>query len=210
MNFSDFIKIALLFILSSCSFGGIVVGVIKFCSNIIAERLSKKYDLKLQKEIERYKESLEKSNYVSKVKFDLEIKIYKDLCSSLFAAKESVLLLFPYTDSIPPDKDSQMKMWKERYSQAATDYNSYCESMSSNAAFIPEDIYNGFEEIQKLFNTQINWFKISGKLEAGKIIHGSIDDEKGIYARNEEIDKKRKILILKLREYLNYLEVLEN
>jgi len=210
MSFTDLLKIIILFIVTSSSFGGIIFAVIKFCSNAIAERLSKKYDLKLQKEIERYKESLDKTNYVSKVKFDLEIRIYKELCASLFNVKESVLLLFPITiDFMPEDIDKQKEIWLGRYNTAVKDYNQYCELLSSNAFFIPEEIYTDFEEIHKLCKTQLTFFNISGKLQTGKINHISIDDEKNIYNRNEEIDKKKNELICKLREYLNNLEVLE-
>lgn len=146
MSFKDLLKIAILFIITSSSFGGVVFAIIKFCSNAIAERLSKKYDLKLQKEIERYKDSLDKTNYVSKIKFDFEIKVYKELFASLFNVKESVLLLFPTTDdSMPQDIDSQKEMWLDRYNTAVNNHNQYCELLSSNASFIPEEIYTGFE-----------------------------------------------------------------
>ena len=209
MNVVDLFKIALLVIVTSTGFGGVIIGIVKFCSNIIADRLAKKYDLKLQKEIETYKELLMKSNYVSKVRFDLEISIYKELCTSLFEMKESVLLLFPLIDSMPEDKDKQKSIWIERYQNATKDYNHYCELISGNASFIPEDLYWAFEEIQKLCLEQINWFRISEKGINGQTKNISIDDEKKLYERNDEINDKRKKIIIKLRNYLSNLEIIE-
>ena len=57
---------------------------------------------------------------------------------------------------------------------------------------------------------QINWFKISEKGVYGQTRNISIDDEKKIYSNNDEINDKRKKIVIKLRDYLNTLEVIEN
>lgn len=56
---------------------------------------------------------------------------------------------------------------------------------------------------------QINWFKISKKGVYGQTRNISIDDEKKIYSNNDEINDKRKKIVIKLRDYLNTLEVIE-
>ena len=56
---------------------------------------------------------------------------------------------------------------------------------------------------------QINWFKISEKWVYGQTRNISIDDEKKIYSNNDEINDKRKKIVIKLRDYLNTLEVIE-
>lgn len=56
---------------------------------------------------------------------------------------------------------------------------------------------------------QINWFKISEKGVYGQTRNISIDDEKKIYSNNDEINDKRKKIVIKLRNYLNTLEVIE-
>ena len=50
---------------------GIFVIAIKFSSNFIAEKLSKKYELKLNKELENYKYNLENKNTIWKIKTTL-------------------------------------------------------------------------------------------------------------------------------------------
>lgn len=56
---------------------------------------------------------------------------------------------------------------------------------------------------------QINWFKISEKGVYGQTRNISIDDKKKIYSNNDEINDKRKKIVIKLRDYLNTLEVIE-
>lgn len=55
MNWQDVWKIELCAIASAGGIGIIIVTAIKCSANIIANRLSQKYEIKLQKELERYK-----------------------------------------------------------------------------------------------------------------------------------------------------------
>ena len=50
MDWNDIWKIVLTIVASFGGIGGIILAVVKFSSGIIAERLSQKYELKLQKE----------------------------------------------------------------------------------------------------------------------------------------------------------------
>ena len=61
---------------SAGGIGGIIIAVIKFSSNFIAEQLTKKYDLKLNKEMELYRNNIESKRSISKVLFDKEYDIY--------------------------------------------------------------------------------------------------------------------------------------
>lgn len=58
--------IILAVIASAGGIGGIIFLTIKFSANIIAERLDKKYTLKIDKELEKYKSSLESKIYIRK------------------------------------------------------------------------------------------------------------------------------------------------
>ena len=57
-------------------FGAVIVLVIKFSANIIANRLAEKYSLKMNKELEKYKGTLESKRHISKALFDREFEIY--------------------------------------------------------------------------------------------------------------------------------------
>ena len=72
---NNIVQIVLGIITSIGGIGAIFTAVIKFSSNFIAERLEEKYSLKLNKELEAYKSSLENKNYISK-KTNKKINIY--------------------------------------------------------------------------------------------------------------------------------------
>ena len=63
-------------IASAGGIGGIIIAAIKFSSNLIAEQLTKKYDLKLNKEMELYRNNIESKKSISKALFDKEYEIY--------------------------------------------------------------------------------------------------------------------------------------
>ena len=60
MSWADIWKIILAALASVGGVAGLVVLAIKSASNIIAERLSQNYELKLQKELEAFKSTLTK------------------------------------------------------------------------------------------------------------------------------------------------------
>lgn len=80
MSWADIWKIILAALASVGGVGGLIILVIKFSSNLIAERLSQKYQLSLQKELEKYKAGVENKTYISKARFDREFSMYQDLC----------------------------------------------------------------------------------------------------------------------------------
>lgn len=75
---------------------GVVFGaVVFFTSNFIAERLQKKYDLKLNEEFEKYKANIDNKIYISKTKFDAEFNIYRSLSKAFFDMEKKFTILIP-------------------------------------------------------------------------------------------------------------------
>lgn len=79
MNWAEVGQIVLCAIGSAGGIGAIIVCTVKWSANRIADRLSKKYELKLQKEMELYKAGVENKIYISKTKFDTEFELYRRL-----------------------------------------------------------------------------------------------------------------------------------
>ena len=73
------IQIAIAIVISAGGISGIILAIIKFSSNIIADRLSKTYELKLNKELEKYKTRLDSKIYITKARFDKEFELYQQL-----------------------------------------------------------------------------------------------------------------------------------
>jgi len=62
------------------SLGGVaatVILVVKFCGGIIAERLQKKYELKLNEDLESHICCFRQKNYISKARFEKEFAVYQ-------------------------------------------------------------------------------------------------------------------------------------
>lgn len=196
-------------IVSAGGIGGIVIAVIKFSSNAIAERLAKKYEIKMEKELEQYKTELSKKEYVSKTRFDTEFQIYKELSQTFCAMVKDVSVMIPSGFSWKPaDKDAQKEYENDCYKAAKTSIVKAQDAIYANAAFIPQHFFESYEEILNLCKQQLNVFTfrynaLSFETEEEKRSL-SMDD----YKRTDEIGTKWKEHNNKIREYLANLDVL--
>lgn len=110
MSLNDILKIALTIIGCFGGVGAIVSATVKFTSEKIAERLEKKYELRLNKELEEFKNKLENKSYVSKTRFDTEFSIYRQLSESTVIMVKEVSQLFPrFTRDTRDDYDTYKK-----------------------------------------------------------------------------------------------------
>ncbi len=76
MDVNQIVGIAAACIVSAGGIGGIIVAVVKWSSDFIADRLASKYENQLQKELETYKSNLETKKSISKAMFEKEYAIY--------------------------------------------------------------------------------------------------------------------------------------
>ena len=72
MDWNTILETSAAVIVSFGGAGAIIAGVTKFAADKIADKLEKKYELKLSKELESFKSKLENRSYVSKTRFDAE------------------------------------------------------------------------------------------------------------------------------------------
>ena len=108
MDLFQVLSIATACIVSAGGVGGIAIAVIKFSSNIIAERISAKYENKLEQALEKYKTELSKKEYVSQVKFDAEFEIYRTLSKEFSTAVKNISLMIPDGMAyFPADEDKR-------------------------------------------------------------------------------------------------------
>ena len=88
MTWDDVLKIAAAVFAGVGGISGIIILAVKFASNIIAKRLEERYTLRLNKELEEYKSTLENKNYISNVRFDREFEMYQELSEK--TSKEAI------------------------------------------------------------------------------------------------------------------------
>ena len=204
------IEIALAIVASVGGFGGVFSAVVYFTSNFIAERLQKKYELKLNEKFEKYKAGIENKTYISKTKFDAEFALYRSLSKAFFDMVKNVSVMIPqgYT-TVPADKDIKKKVDEEHYSAARSSVVAAQDELNSNAPFIPEKFYDAYEEIRHLCGLQLMEFE--ERWNVGYLV--SQEEKETIsreaYKRTGEINDKFKKLNNEIREYLNSLDVLD-
>ena len=203
-------KIVLEVVAAIGGIGVIFTAVIAFSSKFIADRLQKKYDIRLNEELESYKAGLENKKYISKTKFDAEFQLYKNLSKCFFDAVKTISVMIPqgYAKA-PADKDVKKKVQEEYYMAAFTAVIAAQDELNSNVAFIPERFFDSYEEIRKLCMLQLDEFE--KRWDVGYLADQEVKEtfSRDAYNRTGEINENFKRLNNEIREYLETLDVLE-
>lgn len=84
MDWAKIAEFAFSCIVAVGGIGAVFTGVVKWSSDIIADRLSRKYQIQLEKEKEKYKTELSRKEYISKTRFEAEFSMYKELSEKTF------------------------------------------------------------------------------------------------------------------------------
>ena len=90
MDFSSISKIVLGIVTSVGGIGAIIIGVAHFLSDNIAEKLSKKYEMQMNKQLEEYKAKLDNGNHISRALFDKEFDAYQSLSETFTVAYNKI------------------------------------------------------------------------------------------------------------------------
>jgi hypothetical protein len=192
------------------SIGGIsfiILAVIKFSSDIIAERLSKKYELKLAKEMEIYKAGLENKVYISKAKFDTEFLLYRQLSITFVNMVKDSSQLFPrFTKDGCDDYDK----YKRLHDKSVDSIVAAQDELYSSAPFVTQNLYDDFNEIVNICKTQLSDFQdFRLRIDAEEYRKDCKEAYKAVYKRTAEIADKYDLLLIKVREYINQLDVID-
>ena len=210
MDLSQVLSIATACIVSAGGVGGIAIAVIKFSSNIIAERISVKYENKLERALEKYKTELSKKEYVSQVKFDAEFEIYRTLSKGFSTAVKNIILMIPDGKAyFPADKDKRKEYENNNYLNANNAIVMAQDALYANGAFISEDLYNKYNEILALCGQQLNAFQ-----RRYNVLYFASQEKKESYTdkeyeRTTTIKEKWLELNNCVREYISKLEVID-
>ncbi len=194
-------------IVSAGGIGAIIIGVIKFTSNSIADALSKKYELKLNKELELYKAGVENKIYISKTKFDTEFQLYRQLSQSFTNMTKEVMQLFP---SFTKDAQDDYDKYKTQHDKAIDAIIVAQDELYASAAFISADLYERFTEIENLCKRQLSDFQdFRLRPDAEEFRKECREAFNETYKRTREIDDKFTKLLETMREYISRLDVIE-
>lgn len=199
-------EIALTCIASVGGVGAIIVGVVKFSGDIIAERLSMKYQLQLDKEKERYKTELSKKTYISKTRFDAEFSIYRELTMNFSKMVIAISVLVPFgLVNVPANEEDRSKLEQEHYMTAQKATVEAQNSLHANRAFISKELCEKYEEILKLATLQLDAYMRRYNLSYTREERQGYNPED--FLRTKEIQDKWDVQTDRIRDYLANLEV---
>lgn len=210
MDFSQIASIATACIVSAGGVGGVAMAVVKFTSNIIADKISAKYENKLEQALEKYKTELSKKEYVSQVRFDAEFEIYRTLSKEFSTAVKNNSLMIP--DGIaysPADEEKRTEYENKIYVDANNAVVVAQDVLYANGAFISEELYNKYNEILTLCSQQLNAFQ-----RRYNVLYFASQEKKENYTdkeyeRTTTIKEKWLELNNCVREYISKLEVID-
>ena len=203
MNFDAIWKIALAVVGAAGGYGALVLLGIKFSANLIADRLEKKYELKLSKELEKYKSKLENKTYITKTRFDTEFKIYRELSKS-FLTMNTCIKSMINVEVVYKSFDEITRGIKQ--SEEVNNVENAIEDAQNclyqNTPFIPEVFVTKYEDLLKMADKLYcdfvdKWTKHNLNINIKEI-------QKGV-----EIESKLMDLNTDIRNYLSTLDVLD-
>lgn len=152
--------------------------------------------------------SLAHRQYVSKIRFDVEFQIYRELSQVFSEAIEGVHGIIP-TDAAyyPVDDVEKQDYVKHLFIQfAKASYNAQ-KKLFANAPFISKELFDKFDEIMELIRTQSEVYNEANLKTSISFACKTITDEDTY--RTRVIDEKFKQLTEEIRSYLSNLEIIE-
>ncbi len=206
---NEIMKIVLEVIAGVGGIGAVFIAVVAFSSNFIADKLQKRYQLKLNEELEKYKAGLTNKIYISKTKFDAEFSIYQSLSKAFSECVKTINILIPSgLVSVPADEKVREKLDIEHFSEARNACVLAQDELSKSIPFIPKEFCNSYKELLELCSLQLKDFE-----KRWNTSYPGTKEEKSTlgqdsYDRTDELNMKYDELNETIREYLKRLDVL--
>lgn len=196
-SWTDIVKIVAGVIAALGGGGAIVVGLSSWLGKVWADRLMVKETAKFREDLERLTKQLERKNYVSKVRFDAEFAIYRELSVITDDMVRAICLLYA-SGELKVKNEADIE---ERCKKACISSSNFNKVLAKNAMFISQETYESFCVIQRQVQELIDW------------IH--IDEFDCLASTYKQIqpshEQKASALVLSYKEHCEYLrEYLKN
>lgn len=215
MSWADIGQVVAATIVSAGGIGGLIIFVVKFTSGEIAKRLSQKYQVTLQEELERHKSKLESKIYISKARFDREFAMYQEL------SEKNITMVYDMGAAVMITRGAQMSNVDSTHEfvQLAARHLDDAEMTNKRyAPFISKDIFESYKKLENQAYAIISlldlWDKFDNNYNSLITLNGKTYTK---LSTKEEIEDKQKVLsklsddiLDKLRDYLSSLDTMED
>lgn len=213
MSFNEVLQIAGAIIVSIGGASGIIISLSSWLGKIWANKLMKDTEFKYQKDIEEYKSTLaeqleklktkeEKSIYMGKVQYDIEIKHYQDLSEKAFEMFVKNNSLFTLAEYILVDEEKQKLIRLKNQDEAIYTINEFINYYGRSIPFIDSNISEMYDKLRMLCKSQIDChYHIRIRKE------NLPDMEESAYLRVKEIKELWDKINISIKEYLSKIKV---
>lgn len=209
------VDIAIACLVSAGGIGGIIIAVVKFTSDTIASRLSAKYEVKLQEELEKQKTLNERKNYISQARFDKEFELYQDL------SEKQITLVYDVGESVMfirgmyADETNDAQNFMKRFTK---DINEAQQSLKKYGAFISKEIFEQYGKLDEMcsdvyklslyiYKAEFEWKIPMGFNHKGTSYNTDLAKQE-IENLQKKVSDLSNQIIDQIREYLHSLDVI--
>lgn len=212
----DFTQLSTLVAACIASAGGIsviILAVIRLSSSIITERLSAKFENKLEKALQTHKTELNRKEYVSKTRFDAEFKMYQELSekniSMVYCAGETVTVV-----NGAPYSSDELDRFIDKYCNCI---NNAEIANKRYAPFIAKEIFDRYLTLEKQCSEVFILLKAWKQFQSSDCFsitvsnhdyHNQKEIKNAIIEKQRIISNNSDAIINDLRNYLSKLDVL--
>lgn len=220
MAITNIIQIVSGIMISIGGASGIIIGVSKWLSKLIADKQLIKLEQKSDLQLEKYKNELnieliklqtinQKMLNITNVINQKEYEIYIDLWDNLILCIQQVLMLYPILERVPTEESAKKAFQKQKYDRTEPVFNKFVTDIEKYAPFYKKDIYDNLILIESDCRKIIKYFiKYEFDIKDSPIYYRIKDKEmpseifSEISEINEHITTTKKILCEQLRNYL--------
>lgn len=192
----------------------IVMAVVKWCGDILSQKLLGNIQNEYQKEIEAYKTDLQITAtkldaylqnfmHISQNQYDMEVNIYKKIWSSLYELLDCINYIYDFENVTVENEVVLIELQNEHYQDLREKLKKFKKDVIENAPFYQKEAYENLIGIEEQFQRLEKIFEIY----KDKI---SRTDREGFVAENQDICNKieelKEELVNNVRTYLNKLK----
>lgn len=165
--------------------------------------------------IEEVKAAISKKVYVSKIRFDTEFQIYRELSAAFYEVKEAISVLIPTQLDQRQFADQQclLEEMQKRYSFSKDVIENAHRILGRNMAFIQESIFKTYKKILAISEGQIVAFNLKTRERDYRNKDSSYNTwptfEIEVSRRTQEISDTLENVNRQIREYLSTLDILK-
>lgn len=188
--------------------GAIICAVSKFLSDKIANLIEAKYQQRLEKELEEYKTWLENKRYITQAQFDVEFEIYRKLSKAFFELLVKLSTISEkefYENNI--HELERVEHEKNIYCKMVEAASNAQNILYENSPFIPQNIYQKYEELYEMFNERFWVYHERCKAYLDEKLESIERFDENEKKRFEEIQSKLFEINADVRSYLGTLVI---